>query len=312
MHQRILAVAALAGLLILVGGCATPSSAKPIATPTAAAPATTKTIVVGLIYPEEPAKRIKQWLPFADRVAAGLGQFGIGSGDVKIAPDKDAMAQWLADEQVDLYVDSPSDAVTVLDKSGAQPLMRRWKGGKGEYSSVIFAKSSSGLKSLADLKGRALAFQDPGSTSGYLLPTAHLLKSGLKVSKQENRSPGADEVGYLFTGRDDKTIQGVISGEYVAGAIDDTRFNGLPEDVRGSMVVLAQTETVPRGVAVARRGMDPQLLGTLKTLLQRMHETPGGQELLDSLDANRFDEFPGGTDAAVARIRTMQQLLQNR
>ncbi len=311
MDRRIVALATLVAVLI-VSGCAPTSSAKSMPAPTPAPAAGTKNIVLGLIYPEEPAKRIKQWLPFADKLASGLGKFGISGGDVVIAADKGQMADALTSGKVDLYFDSPYDAMTVMDRAGAQPLMRRWKGGQGTYSSVIFATSSSGLKSLTDLKGRVLGLQDAGSTSGFVLPVTHLLKSGVKVTREESRTPGPDQVGYFFTGKDDKTIQGVISGDLAAGAVDDTRLKALPDDVRASMVVLAQTESVSRGLVVARPGIDPELLGAVKSLLREMSDTPGNKDLLDSIDANRFDEFPEGTGAAVAQLRELQKLIQNR
>ena len=40
----------------------------------------------------------------------------------------------------------------------------------------MVARADSGIKSLADMKGKKLGFADPDSTSGYLIPVTALPK----------------------------------------------------------------------------------------------------------------------------------------
>lgn len=56
-------------------------------------------------------------------------------------------------------------------------------GTKG-YHGVIITSKSSGLNSLADLKGKTWAFTDPNSTSGTLVPTVFFTKE-MKINPEE-------------------------------------------------------------------------------------------------------------------------------
>ena len=55
--------------------------------------ANSKVLVVGMIS-SEPVKLLKRAQPLADYLAAELGKFGVGAGEVKIAPDPSTMAGW--------------------------------------------------------------------------------------------------------------------------------------------------------------------------------------------------------------------------
>ena len=262
---------------------------------------------------DAPAKKIARFQPLADYLAANLAEFGIGVGEVKIAGDMDTMVEWLAAGEVDLYFDSSYPSPTISDQSGAQPILRRWKGGSGEYHSVFFARADSGLTSLEELQGQIIALEESGSTSGYMLPLAHLL--GASLTAVEASGPesavAAEEIGYVFSGDDDNTLQWVISGKVIAGVTDNQNYEDLLKDSDIELVVLAETEALPRQMALVRPGMDPELLAAIKALLLGLHETEEGPEILDTFKTAKFDEFPGGSEAALARMRELYELVQS-
>ncbi len=317
MSYKPLSTLVLAIALLILAACGAPTlTPAPTTVPTqvaTAAPtaaAALKSIVLADIG-DDPAKRTGEFQPLADFLAAGLKEFGIGEGRVKIAKDFDTMIKWMKSGEVDLYFDSPFPTFILAEQAGAQPVLRRWRSGVFEYHSVFFTTADSAINTIQDLQGKVIAYDSPYSTSGYLLPTAHLIQAGLKpVEKSSPSAPlAADEVGYVFTFGDDNIIQWVVSGKAVAGAVNSTNFEKLSAEKKAALKVLARTENVPRHLMVVRAGLDPKLVQAIKNRLLGMENTPEGKAILAKFQTtDKFDEFPGGVEIAFARIRELYNL----
>lgn len=74
------------------------------------------------------------------------------------------------------------------------------------YHSILIVKSDSPYKSLADLKGKSLAWADPNSTSGYLIPLVTLRAAGIEPAKHFGKT--------LFSGGHEQSVLGVINGQF--------------------------------------------------------------------------------------------------
>jgi len=183
-----------------------------------------------------------------------------------------------------------------------------------EYQSVIFASAAIGITSIDELRGQMIAMDAPYSTSGFLLPSVHLLENGLTLVGKENYSdPVADdEIGFVFSYDDSNTLQWVLSGLTNAGVTDDYNFDvAFPDDAKAQLVELARTEYTPRQVVVIRSGLDDELVQAIINVLTTMHETEAGAAALEPFQTSKFDEFPQGIEAATARMREMMELVSN-
>jgi phosphonate transport system substrate-binding protein len=311
MPRTPFAAIVLLSLGFALANCGSPTTA--VTTPTTApvaSPAATKAFVIGEIS-SEPAKSLKTFQPLADYLATNLSAFGITAGKVKVAPDLATMSRWMRAGEVDLFFDSPYPAMIVSDASGAQPILRRWKGGDADYYTVFITRAGSSLKSLADLKGQMIGFEESFSTSGYLLPKAYLLQAGLRPVEKAGSDAkiAGDEVGYAFTEDSENTIQWVLSGKVPVGAIDSRSFLEIPAESRDSLTVMTKTESIARQVVVVRPGMDVALVQAVKAVLVGMDQIATAQTVLASFEKTaKFDDFP--TDAALTRMRELYKLVQ--
>jgi phosphonate transport system substrate-binding protein len=82
------------------------------------------------------------------------------------------------------------------------------KGLPPTYQSYAIVKKDSSIKDLAGFKGKKVCFVDPGSTSGYLFPTAALLSAG--IDPKTGISP-------VMAGGHDNSVTSVAAGTCDAG-----------------------------------------------------------------------------------------------
>ncbi|MBI3157023.1 MAG: putative selenate ABC transporter substrate-binding protein [Burkholderiales bacterium] len=92
------------------------------------------------------------------------------------------------------------------------------------FQSVFIARKDSGIRTLADLRGRQVGFGSPSSTSGHLMPRAFLLTAGLDPEKDFRR--------IAYSGAHDATIAAVVSGKVDAAALDITVWRKFVDDKR--------------------------------------------------------------------------------
>jgi phosphonate transport system substrate-binding protein len=148
-----------------------------------------------------------------------------------------------------------------------------------------------------------------------MLPLAYMVEAGLNaVEKPDTDAEAADdEVGYVFSYDDENAIQWVISGLVGAAVVDNGTFAEIPEETREQLTVIAETEPLPRQVAIVSPTLSTDEREAIRDILMGMDETEDGQAALETFDDTaQFDEFPGGTEVALARMRELYELVQNR
>lgn len=133
MSRRLLAGLVFTSALVVLGK----GVAQPAAAPQTEGRSPAKAAIVLSEVSLIPTKKIRRYQPLADYLAANLGTFGIGEGRVVIATDLQAMIHMLQSGEVQLYFASPYPAMIVADRTGARPILRRWKSGVAEYHSLL-------------------------------------------------------------------------------------------------------------------------------------------------------------------------------
>ena len=101
-----------------------------------------------------------------------------------------------------------------LEKPGfVVPVLTRMQptGDMGYYS-VMIARKDSGIKTLADTKGKRLGFADPNSTSGYLIPSIELPATPEVNGPLENYFSSTE-----FSGGHSGVVLAVLNGDIDVG-----------------------------------------------------------------------------------------------
>jgi len=243
--------------------------------------------------------------PLADYLAARMHEVGIGRGRVVVVDSLSTMVHELDDGRVDLYIDSPFPVGFVVQHTGAKVLLQRFKQGAEVYRSVLFARADAGVESLSDLPGKMIAFGEPFSTTGYLLPKAALVSAGFELVNFADSAASVpdDRIGYVFSNDAENSMFWVLKSKVAAGAVNEDYFEALAGGRLGELVVLYRSKPVPRNVVCARRDLDIDVMKTAVGVLLAMDEDAEGRVVLDSFQqTSRFEPFPEGGDEALAEV----------
>ena len=263
-------------------------------------------IRLGLVSEINKAAIEEHFRDFVRYVSRRIAPGSEADAKVIIAPTPFEMAKLLEQRRVDYYFESVYPTYTINYVHGAgKTILRRWKGGAAEYQSLVFTKRDGPIKQLADLRGKTMIFEDPGSTSGFLMPKLFMSRNGYKLVEKKSYDPNLvpSDIQYSFAYLRSKLIEAVLNQQVAAGAISDDDYNGLDEKRKSQMTILAQTERLPRHLVSVRADLAPQIVGQLNDLLVAMHEDAEGQRILLKTDqTTKFDPLPGGEAALRKRL----------
>jgi len=127
------------------------------------------------------------------------------------------------------------------------------------YEMEIITYPGSGIKTLADLKGRKLAFTAETSNSGFKAPSA-LLRNEFKLEA------GRDYTA-VFSGKHDNSVLGVANKDYDAAAIaNEVMHRMLDRGVvkRDQIVTIYKSETFPTTGYGTVYNLKPELAAKVK------------------------------------------------
>lgn len=169
-----------------------------------------KVLRIGLDGSENEADQIRNTQCVADGLKAATG-----AAEVQIfpSPDYNGVIQGLLGGTIDIASMGASSyaAIALQDPNAVDPILTyTGSDGSSGYYSIMVARKDSGIKTLADLKGKKLGFADPDSTSGYLVPNVSLPKEiGAPVKEYFS------ETG--FGGGHENLVLAVLDGKFDAG-----------------------------------------------------------------------------------------------
>ena len=265
----------------------------------ATGPVKVKSLTLGLVSGTSQKEIEAHFQNFIRYVTGKLGSNRETEGKVVIVPTPLQMAKFIEEKKIDFYMESPYPTYLINKQGAAILLLRRWKSGMAEYRGLILGKKDSEVNRLEQLRGKMIAFEDPGSTSGYFLPKVLLLKKGFRLSEKPRLDAkiGPQEIGYVFASTNANVVNLVLSRQVAAGAFSDDDYGALDGTKKAEIIILAQTELFPRHLVSVRKDLNPLVKNRLKEVLLAMNQDDEGRSIMQQTDnTTKFDLLPGGEE----------------
>jgi phosphonate transport system substrate-binding protein len=217
---------------------------------------------------------------------------------VEVAGTYQKLIEAMGRGEVDIGLYGPFSYVLAAQDQRLSPLVVRDKKDVGVfYNSVIIVRSDSGIDAIEALRGRSMAFVDPASTSGFLVPSSLFVSRQIDIEKFFS--------SHHFSGSHDIVVQEVLDCRSDAGSVSSTILADLESagKVRpGELRVLWKSQSIPGSPFVARAALPRRTREAFAKAMCAIHETdPAALAAFDS-SAIRFVPAEAGMYEGIKNI----------
>lgn len=253
----------------VLGGMAAVLAAPAVARAQAAWKAQFPTLNVAVIPSENQATVMQRYTALQNYLNK---QFGV---DVKIftATDYAGIIEAIRARRVEMAFFGPASYARAWEvtNGNVEPIVVESDiNGVAAYRSVVIVKSDAPYRSLEDLKGKALAFVDPNSTSGFVAPNFFLAKNGTPANQYFSRTG--------FAGSHDNVALAVVNGQYDAGFVwyrseTDSVFQRMWDKnliAKNSVRVVWTSPDIPESPWAVRKDLPENLRADLRRAMLDM------------------------------------------
>lgn len=267
-------------------------------------------LTIGIPPIENAEEGQRRYGPFAEYLSETLGV----PVTLRMASAYSGIIQAMDAGEADMAMFGASAYATAYDVLGGdlQPLGHAVSrtGDRGYFAVVIVAADNS-AQSLEDLAGQTLAFADPNSASGYLVPNFYLGQMGL--AEGHFASTG-------FSGSHDNGILAVVRGTYDAAATwHYTEDNGAVhrmtergEIPKNAVRVIWESPLIPSDAWSVRASTPDDLKADLLAALTNFHEADPVRFDIVSSGGSWTHIVPVGHETFVDSIEMREAMLKQR
>ena len=236
----------------------------------------------------KPDKNPEQMLQERQSLTAFLSK-KLGKPVEVIVPLSSAVIiEGFANGTIDIGYLSATDLINAGKAGAAELLLAGEIDGKNSYKSYWLALKEKPYASVAELKGRPVAFASRTSTSGYVIPMWDLKQKGLITVPDAETFFGEGNVfygtGYV------SAIERVLNGQAEAAAVSYyvlDKDKHLTVEQRARLKKVAEQGPVPTHVMAVRTSIAPADRAALKTALESLNDKEH-EALRDKLFTSRL------------------------
>lgn len=222
-------------------------------------------LVLGLIPAEHNEEMIKKFEPMRAHLEKKLGQ------KVKMytATDYAGVIEAMKKKRVDIAWFGPLSYVLAEQEAGAEAFAVGVKpNGNSTYRSVFVVPGDSPVRTLEELRGKSVAFVEPASTSGSLVPSYLLMQA-------TGQKPEQFFGKFTYAGSHEAAQLAVKNRAVDAAAANDISYAAMLDKgmiSRDSNRVLLESTEIPESPLTYRGDLDPALKQRIVDIFTRAHE----------------------------------------
>lgn len=278
-------------LVMFMASCSQP----PPTTVAPAAPTAGRTpdvLKVALLPDESPSTVIKDNEALKEYLQQKLGK----QIELIATTDYSTMIEAARHGRIDVAYFGPLSYCLCKSKCDIEPFAAKLHDGSTTYQSVIVANAGERLETLADIKGRTMAYGDKASTSSHLIPKSMLAEAGLLAGRDYEE---------VFVGNHDAVLINVARGNAQAGGLSKPIYESLierrvvePQQIK----LLAESKPFPQYPWAMQADLAADLKQAIKQAFYDLHDA----NVLKPLKAEGFAPV---SDADYDVIRDLAKIL---
>lgn len=158
-----------------------------------------------------------------------------------------------------------------------------------DFRGIILVRKDSGIREVADLKGKAVAYPAKTALAATMMPQYYLHTHGLDVNRDiENRYVGSQE----------SSILNVLRGHVAASATWPVPWNSFRiehPDMASQLEVKWQTDSLKNNSWVVRQDIPEPIVEEFKHILLSLSDLPEGRRMLERLPISQFESATNET-----------------
>lgn len=220
---------------------------------------------------------VRDFTPLARALEKQLGR------EVFIETDKDfaSFMRRVYAHEFDLVHLNQLQYLQAHERAGYQAIAKLCTATTCTISALLVTRQDSGISTLAQLRGKTVAFGDRSAMVSYLLARSLLRQAGLHDGDYKT----------VFTHNPPNALLAVYNGAAAAAGVGSPVFE-QPEVIkhvdRQRIRVLAKSMPIPQLPFAVRGDLDAGLVARIRAALIALADQPGGLELLRNIGATRL------------------------
>lgn len=186
--------------------------------------------------------------------------------ELRVGASYAAVVEGMCNDQADIAWYGAVTFGQAHDRCGVDLLAVDVLKGDSSYYSGIFVRKDSGIKTIADMKGKSMAFGSPNSTSSFNFPVAMLIAAGV--------DPVKDLKKVIIAGSHSASIAALSEGKVDAAAAS---YNSFGKAVKKEVIdpaqfqPLAKSQPIPNPPMAMNKKLDDSLKAKLRLAFGDIH-----------------------------------------